>query len=108
LKIPHTAREGTDQINRRLAKGSLGGRRPDFDADLYKEHNTVERGFGRRKQWRGIASRCDKYAITDLGAHPLSIGALAAGNSTSSSNVAVTRIRRCALGGAGVPSRELT
>jgi len=29
-----------------------------------EERNTVERGFARLKQWRGIASRYDKYAIT--------------------------------------------
>lgn len=67
LKIPHTIPERTDQINRRQANGSLGGRPSDFDADLYKERNTIERGFGRLKQWRGIASRYDKYAITYLG-----------------------------------------
>jgi len=27
----------------------------------------VERGFGRFKQWRGIATRYDKYARTYLG-----------------------------------------
>ncbi|GAA2756194.1 hypothetical protein GCM10009872_15540 [Actinopolymorpha rutila] len=46
--------------------GSHGGRPPAFNADLYKNRNTVERGFGRIKQWRGIASRYDKYAITYL------------------------------------------
>jgi putative transposase len=29
--------------------------------------NTVERGFNRLKQWRGIATRYDKYALTFLG-----------------------------------------
>jgi putative transposase len=27
----------------------------------------VERGFNRLKQWRGIATRYDKYALTYLG-----------------------------------------
>ncbi len=67
MKIPHTSPERTDQINRRQAKGSRGGRPPDFDADLYKERNTVERGFGRLGHWRGIASRYDKYALSYLG-----------------------------------------
>jgi putative transposase len=31
LKIPHTIPERTDQINRRQAKGSLGGRPPVMD-----------------------------------------------------------------------------
>ena len=29
--------------------------------------NIIERGFGQLKQWRGIASRYDKYALTFLG-----------------------------------------
>ncbi|MFD9660505.1 transposase, partial [Rhodococcus sp. NPDC059968] len=49
------------------AKGSAGGRPPAFDKDRYRERNTVERGFGRLKQWRGIATRYDKYATTYLG-----------------------------------------
>ncbi|MFD9663078.1 transposase, partial [Rhodococcus sp. NPDC059968] len=49
------------------AKGSDGGRPPAFDKDRYRERNTVERGFGRLKQWRGIATRYDKYATTYLG-----------------------------------------
>jgi transposase len=31
---------------------------------LYGLCNTVERGFNRLKQWRGIATRYDKYALT--------------------------------------------
>ncbi len=38
-----------------------------FDAALYGLRNTVERGFNRLKQWRGIATRYDKYALTYLG-----------------------------------------
>ncbi|CRH13063.1 transposase [Mycobacterium tuberculosis] len=44
-----------------------GGRPPAFDAALYGLRNTVERGFHRLKQWRGIATRYDKYALTYLG-----------------------------------------
>ncbi|CKP87000.1 transposase [Mycobacterium tuberculosis] len=51
----------------RKAKGSAGGRPPAFDAALYGLRNTVERGFHRLKQWRGIATRYDKYALTYLG-----------------------------------------
>ncbi|CKT00737.1 transposase [Mycobacterium tuberculosis] len=43
------------------------GRPPAFDAALYGLRNTVERGFHRLKQWRGIATRYDKYALTYLG-----------------------------------------
>ena len=66
-RIPHTIPERSDQIARRKAKGSSGGRPPAFDTDAYRERNTVERGFGRLKQWRAIATRYDKYATTYLG-----------------------------------------
>jgi putative transposase len=65
--IKHTIPERSDQIDRRKAKGSAGGRPPAFDTDLYGLRNTVERGFNRLKQWRGIATRYDKYALTYLG-----------------------------------------
>lgn len=54
--------ERSDQKARRTARGSSGGRPPDFDADTYKRRNVVERAFGRLKQWRGIATRYDKHA----------------------------------------------
>jgi transposase len=66
-KIAHTIPERSDQIKRRKAKGSAGGRPPAFDDETYKHRNTVERGFGRLKQWRAIATRYDKYATTYLG-----------------------------------------
>ena len=65
--IKHTIPERDDQIARRKAKGSAGGRPPAFDAAIYKQRNTVERGFNRFKQWRGVATRYDKYALTFLG-----------------------------------------
>ena len=34
---------------------------------MYGLRNTVERGFNRLKQWRGVAARYDKYALTYLG-----------------------------------------
>jgi putative transposase len=66
-RIVHTIPERSDQIARRKAKEADGGRPPDFDAGIYKDRNTVERGFGRLKQWRAIATRYDKYATTFLG-----------------------------------------
>jgi transposase len=66
-RITHTIPERRDQIARRQAKGSTGGRPPAFDAALYGLRNTVERGFNRLKQWRGVATRYDKYALTYLG-----------------------------------------
>ncbi len=66
-RIPHTIPERSDQIARRKAKGSAGGRPPAFDAETYKKRNAVERGYLRLKQWRGIATRYDKHARTFLG-----------------------------------------
>ena len=67
MKISHTIPERSDQIAWRKNKGSAGGRPPSFDPELYRHRNTVERGFNRLKQWRGIATRYDKYALTYLG-----------------------------------------
>jgi len=66
-RIRHTIPEPSDQVKRRRAKGSAAGRPPRFDPELYKQRNSVERGFGRFKQWRGIATRYDKYARTYAG-----------------------------------------
>lgn len=66
-RIKHTIPERLDQIERRKAKGSAGGRPPASDPAFYKERNTVERGFNRLKRWRGIATRYDKYATAFLG-----------------------------------------
>ena len=38
-----------------------------FDQALYIEWNTIERGNGRIKQWCGVATCYDKYALTFLG-----------------------------------------
>ena len=65
--IKHTIPERSDQIARRKAKGSKGGRPPGFDAEVYKLRNTVERAMNRLKQWRGLATRYDKYATTYRG-----------------------------------------
>lgn len=63
-RIRHTIPERSDQAEHRKNKGSAGGRPPAFDPERYKQRNTVERGIGRLKQWRGIATRYDKYART--------------------------------------------
>ena len=60
--IGHTIPERADQVRNRLRRGSLGGRPPAFDKQLYKRRNVVERCFKRLKQWRGIATRYDKTA----------------------------------------------
>jgi transposase len=56
--------EKSDQIASRKRKGSTGGRPPAFNSDAYKDRNVVERSFALVKQWRGIATRYDKLAIT--------------------------------------------
>ena len=66
-RIPHTIPERSDQREYRAGRGSKGGRPPSFDSACYAQRNTIERGFGRLKQWRGIASRYDKYALIFLG-----------------------------------------
>ncbi|MFJ2907424.1 IS5 family transposase [Streptomyces sp. NPDC087212] len=60
--IRHTIPERADQVRNRARKGSLGGRPPAFDKEIYKHRNVVERCFNRLKQWRGIATRYDKTA----------------------------------------------
>ena len=59
--------ERRDQIAYRQAKGSAGGRPPHFDAVAYRGRNVVERCFNKLKEWRGIATRYDKLAVTYLG-----------------------------------------
>lgn len=59
-KIKAVIPERDDQKANRVRKGSSGGRPPDFDSQAYKNRNQVERGFNRRKHWRGLATRYDK------------------------------------------------
>jgi putative transposase len=66
-RVRHTIPERRDQVANRKAKGSAGGRPPAFDAEIYRQRNTMERAFNRLKQWRGVATRYDKYALTFLG-----------------------------------------
>ena len=49
-----------DQKNHRRNRGSQGRRPPAFDAEQYKGLNTVERCFGKLKQFRAVATRYDK------------------------------------------------
>lgn len=59
--------EKDDQIGHRARRGSRGGRPPSFDPEDYKGRNVVERSFNVFKQWRGLATRYDKLALTYRG-----------------------------------------
>lgn len=58
--IAFTCPEKSDQIARRAAKGSRGGRPPAFDPQRYANRNVVERCFNRLKQFRALATRYAK------------------------------------------------
>jgi len=60
--IAFTCPERSDQIARRQAKGSAGGRPPAFDQAIYAGRNVVERCFARLKQFRALATRYAKRA----------------------------------------------
>lgn len=52
----------------RAKRGRAGGRPPQFDPVNYRGRNVIERGFCDTKQWRGLATRYDKLAVTYRGA----------------------------------------
>ncbi len=56
------------QKRHRQRRGRAGGRPPNFDQERYKTRNVIERGFNTTKQWRGLATRYDRLAITYRGA----------------------------------------
>lgn len=59
--------EPSDQQGHRKRRSSKGGRPVTYDVEDYKGRNVVERGFNEDKQWRGLATRYDKLAITYRG-----------------------------------------
>ena len=61
-RVSHIIPERSDQVARRAAKGSRGGRPPAFDPQVYRQRNVVERCFNRLKQWRDLATRFAKRA----------------------------------------------
>lgn len=44
----------------RLRRGRNSGRPPQFDAEIYKQRNVVERAINKLKAYRAVASRYDK------------------------------------------------
>lgn len=63
-RIPATIPERRDQQAGRARRGSRGGRPPAFDAVIYRRRNVVERCFAQLKQYRAIATRYDKTALS--------------------------------------------
>ena len=53
-----------DELAARARRGRTGGRPPALDHETYKGRNVIERSFALLKQWRGLATRYDKLAIT--------------------------------------------
>lgn len=59
--------EPSNQKANRTRRGQAGGRPPTFNTETYQKRNTVERAFNLFKQWRGLATRYDKLALTYRG-----------------------------------------
>lgn len=56
--------EPSDQKAQRRSRGRAGGIPPAFNTETRKHLNTVECGFNIFKQWRDLATRFDKLALT--------------------------------------------
>ena len=56
--------EPRDPQGHRERRGSAGGRPVSYDTGRSKGRNVVERAFCLLKQWRGLATRYDKGAVT--------------------------------------------
>ena len=59
-RITATIPEPSDQRDNRLPRGRRGGRAPQFDAEIYKRRNVVERAINKLKGHRAVATRYDK------------------------------------------------
>jgi transposase len=59
--------EPADQAGHRRRRGPRGGRPVSYDVSDYRNRNVVERFFNRIKNWRALATRYDKHALTYRG-----------------------------------------
>ena len=55
--------EPADQQGHRRRRSSAGGRAVALDSETYKGQNVIEGQYVHLKQWPGLATRYDKYAI---------------------------------------------
>jgi putative transposase len=59
--------EPADQAAHRQRRGARGGRPVTYDRIEYRGRNVSERAIAVLKQWRAIATRYDKHALTYRG-----------------------------------------
>ena len=59
-QIKHTTPEPKNRRANRQRRGSRGGRPTCFDKTIYKRMNEVERTINTLKNFRAVATRCDK------------------------------------------------
>lgn len=63
-QVPTSMTTVVPRSRHRLSRGRRGGRPVRFDAEKYKGRNVTERSFGTLKQWRALATRYDRSALT--------------------------------------------
>ena len=62
--LPNPDLEASELVAFEIGWRATFGEALSFDATAYRGRNVIERFFALAKQWRGIATRFDKLAIT--------------------------------------------